>query len=641
MVRLVLAVGIAAVLAGQTAAAGTYPTNKCVSTKQKEAGKYCKSALKAWAKWEQFQDDDKRDADILKAANKLDGKWTRAEGKASAKGAACADTTASSGDVRDVIDTEIVIIKDAINSGLDLGDRADAKCGQLILKAAGAKCVEFLKAESKYIRKLEKDPDGDKREQSQTKASTKFSGAWASAIAKCTNAPGTTEAAVEGAIDGISDEVVLNTTVSPNVDDTQFTTYSPVGTTEYQGKDLTPICIKGTPYHYFAKRGSTNKLLMYYQGGGACWENLTCFFETCDTNVNPAGGDNPNNWSTGFGDLSDQSNPFREWNIVFVPYCSCDIHFGDADQTYESDVLPDVVVQHHGYHNAKVVEKWAREHFVNPEVIFVTGSSAGAYGAVFQAPLLHEVWPASEFHVLGDAGNGVITPGFLQNEFNNWNFAANLPDYIPGVVEAMAGPGMPAYTEAVAAYFSETNWAHYTSAFDGGSGGQTGFYNLMLNDNDPTYSYLWWNASCEWNDVMRTQAFATEAAIAAANNNYRYYIGTGSQHTMFGHPKVYTDTTGGVPTIVDWVNSMMASDSGWVNVEASPFNVTLPGDPISQYRCGGVFEGDLCADDSECTLPDTCELLAPFEESGQDIVINCAPPSPSGAFLDAASGVLD
>ena len=32
--------------------------------------------------------------------------------------------------------------------------------------------------------------------------------------------------------------------------------------------------------------------------------------------------------------------------------------------------------------NAQVVEKWAREHFVTPEQVFVTGSSAGAYGAI-------------------------------------------------------------------------------------------------------------------------------------------------------------------------------------------------------------------------------------------------------------------
>ena len=139
-----------------------------------------------------------------------------------------------------------------------------------------------------------------------------------------------------------------------------------------------------------------------------------------------------------------------------------------------------VTVEHKGYHNSKVAEKWAREHFLNPEEVFVTGSSAGAYGAWFNGPLLHEVWPASQIHVLADAGNGVITQDFLDIEFSNWNFLDNLPPDIPGVREALEGEGMPGYTAAVATWAPDTNWAHYSTMFDGGEGGQTGFYNVML-----------------------------------------------------------------------------------------------------------------------------------------------------------------
>ncbi|OFV90656.1 MAG: hypothetical protein A3J75_08170, partial [Acidobacteria bacterium RBG_16_68_9] len=337
----------------------------------------------------------------------------------------------------------------------------------------------------------------------------------------------------------------------------------------------------GSAYHFFAKRGSENKLLMYYQGGGACWAQLTCTIPTCDNSVNVGGGDNPNNFASGFADLTNPDNPFREWNIVFVPYCSSDIHFGDAAQDY-SDANPGnpIHVEHRGFHNAKVAEKWAREHFVNPEAIFVTGSSAGSYGALFQAPLLHEVWPSSRFDVLGDAGNGVITPTFLQNEFNNWNFVPNLPATIPGVIDSItSGDGMPAYIEAVASFFATTNWANYSTAFDGGSGGQTGFYNIMLNGNNPLAGQTWWDASCAFQTNMRQQAVDTYTAVSGANDNYRYYIGTGSRHTMWGADKVYTDTTCGVPTILDWVNGMLTSGPGWVNVEASPYNVLLAGDP--------------------------------------------------------------
>jgi Pectinacetylesterase len=373
--------------------------------------------------------------------------------------------------------------------------------------------------------------------------------------------------------------------------DAEFQVVSPVGPIAYEGRDYFPTCMDGSPYHFFVKRGSVNKLLMYYQGGGACWDQLTCSVPACDTTVDPNGGDNPNGRSTGFGDLTNPDNPFRDWSIVVVSYCSCDIHFGDAAQDYP------LHVEHRGYHNAKVAEKYAREHFRNPEEVFVTGSSAGAYGAFFNAPLLERVWPRARFSVLADAGNGVVTQSFLDTYFPNWNFAANLPDDIPGLREVLEnGSGIPGYTAVVAAEFPDTNWAHYSTAYDGGTGGQTGFYNIMINDNDPIAALSWWEGSCAFNAQMRSQAQATAAAIP---DNYRYYIGTGSRHTMWGSDKVYGDTTGGVPPIVDWINAMRDRTPTWTNVECTNCGLTLPGDPA----------------------PDP--LRPPFAAVGDEVVITC------------------
>ncbi len=68
--------------------------------------------------------------------------------------------------------------------------------------------------------------------------------------------------------------------------------------------------------------------------------------------------------------------------------------------------------------------------------------------------------------------------------------------------------------------------------------------------------------------------------MSRENDNYRYYIASGSRHTGFGNPRVYDDTTGGVPPLVDWVNAMIDDDPSWTSVEADPFNVLFPGDPM-------------------------------------------------------------
>jgi 2-hydroxychromene-2-carboxylate isomerase len=189
---------------------------------------------------------------------------------------------------------------------------------------------------------------------------------------------------------------------------------------------------------------------------------------------------------------------------------------------------------------------------------------------------------------------------FLNNEFSNWNFVANLPD-IPGVLEAITeGTGMPGYTEAVATEFPDTNWAHYATMFDGGLGGQTGFYNIMLVGN-PLLALDWWDASCVFGETALSQS---EDTFGVVPSNYRYYFGTGSRHTMWGNDKVYDDTTGSVPTIVDWVNAMLASgpdgrDEDWTNVLCT--------------NCGLLLEDD----------PSPEPLAPPFEQQGGDVVIVC------------------
>ncbi|MCW5890891.1 MAG: hypothetical protein KIT14_10090 [bacterium] len=599
-ILLVLGLSSPALAAGEALAAKLYPVNVCVAVKQRAAGTYCKRVLRTLANWERDGDAVRRDARLIRIGGLLASDWAKAEAKSAAQSVDCAATTLSTDALVSLVGSATGAILTAVNENLDLGDPADARCGKKLLQAAGKKCQKLLAAESDYVRKLAADPHEARLSARRGRVSSTFTTEFTKQRRKgCGTAA--TSGGLGGQVDALVGDVVRQTTVSPNLSDTQFTTVTPTGTTPYEGNRITPVCMEGSPYSFFVKRGSVNKLLMYYQGGGACWEQLTCSIPVCDPNVTQ--GDNPQNAPVGFFDLANPSNPFRDWNIVFVSYCSCDIHFGDAAQDYP------LHVEHRGWHNSRIAEKFAREHFVNPEQIFVTGSSAGAYGAWFNGAVHHQVWPASEFQILADAGNGVITRDFLENEFPNWNFAAHIPDDIPGVQESLVdGTGIPGYTKAVTSYFPETRWAHYTTAFDGGSGGQTGFYNVMLNDNNPAAALTWWGGSCAFNARMREQALATAAAVPS---NYRYYIGTGSRHTIWFNNKVYSDTTGGVPVFLDWIGGMLHGTPAWTNVECTDCGKLLPGDPRPP------------------TIP-----TPPFFQVGPDVKIVCDGGSPSGAFLE-------
>ncbi len=630
------ALGVA-VYASAAFAAG-YPTQTCVSAKLKAAASRCQADLKAWSKWDGDQDTAKRDAALAKNVTKLNDAWSKAEAKSAAKGVDCTDTTLSATDTGTAMDSGVADIVNAINSGVTLPDSCAAK----LVGVAAKKCKGLLKAESKYVKKL----DAAARDADQTKASTKFSGQFVTTGCSTT----ATEPQVEGLVDDLSDALTSGTTVSPNIP-TTWTAVTPTTcsggsndggkcvvasecpgggtcqtsieysnyTNQFGSHTLTPMCSRITPYMYWVKRGTgadANKLLMYYQGGGACWDDTTCSpslspspFDNFVTN-----GDNPANTTTGFGDLNNPDNPFRNWSAVFVSYCTGDIHWGDNARFYHDPLNGGQTypLKHFGYENAKVAEKFAREHFVAPEEVFVTGSSAGAYGAVLHGIELHNVFTGAHFNVVGDAGNGVVTPTFISTNFEPaWSVQQHLPSYIPGLDADITSLTISDLYGRSAAFFAprDSRFAMYATAWDGGGGSQTFFYNVMVNgilDNGS-----WWHSSCGWN----TQAKQNDvAAYNLAPNNFRYYIGPGSRHTIYGSNRVYTETHGGVPTFADWVNDMREGDPGWVNVECT--DCSLLG------SCnGGTNSGASCQHDSECP-GGVCNLVdakPPFTCNGASV----------------------
>lgn len=612
---LLLLLGFASAPSAQDLAKFGEAEFKCVAKKQNAAGQYSRSALGAWAQWEKKQNDARLDAKLARAGVKLAAAFGKAEAESAARGVDCVEQTASAAEIEAVVAADVVDVVAAINSGLDLSDRKDARCGARLLRASGKQSKRLLRAESRRTRlagtgkvyspkkstKWKKAVKGKGKASKYKRGTSKLGGrpnSFAKDWRRARCGTDTGEQDVANRLAALSDHVTFLTLVSPALDDSEFQPVSPVGPIEYQGRTLNPRCgFDDSPdYHFFVKRGSVNKVVMYYQGGGACWEILTCGVPVCKNEANLV-SDDPDNASAGFGDLSNPDNPFKDWNAVFVTYCTCDVHFGDSEMTY-SGFLPDVNVSHRGYENAKVAEKFAREHFLNPDAVFVTGSSAGSYGALFHAPALIEAWPTSSFNVLGDGGNGVITPSFLQNEFGNWNFEANIPTNVPGALEAISsGAGMVDYIDAVADFYNRSTWAHYSTAYDGGFGGQTGFYNVMLNDSNPFSALSWWEGTCEFNEVMIDQAVET---ADLASENYRFYIGAGSQHTMYGNNKVYSDQSGGEDqTIVDWIVDMIAFDpdssdpTEWQNVECTDCETVLPGDPIPPVTQTAPFFNDM------------------------------------------------
>ena len=345
---------------------------------------------------------------------------------------------------------------------------------------------------------------------------------------------------------------------------------------EYNG--LTPACSNcptctSDKFTFFVKKGTVNKLVVYFQGGGTCWDSVTCLYYPYPT-YTPEQIETIEmfDYTEGMGifDTANPANPFKKWYFVYVPYCTGDLHLGASDTEYPAIMGPisgeySRTIQHRGFVNFQVVLKWIKENFERPRKIFVTGISAGSYGAIGGFPFIKKAFPRSRVYVLGDAGNGVSSEAFRNVGVFNWD--VQVPNWIPGYKDGY-NPEMTAadmYTD-YAKYYPLSKVAQYSTAWDET---QAWFYNLQLVDDSVyppvPFSYEPWlwdylpydEVRCDWNAQMLEFSYDT----AAAARNYRYYIAAGDDHTILMDPKFYTEDSAGIP-FVKWVKAMVRNPFG-------------------------------------------------------------------------------
>jgi len=335
------------------------------------------------------------------------------------------------------------------------------------------------------------------------------------------------------------------------------------GPTSSMGRNLNPTCsgYLGTnpTYSFFVKGGTVNNLVVYFQGGGACWNTLTCLLYPYNsiytTDVTDA--DNPALYPIGMFDLSNPDNPFKDWSFVFIPYCTGDVHLGSKDATYYySPSVPSWTIHHRGFDNFLVVLEWITKNFEKPHSIFVTGSSAGSYGAMGGFPWIKEAYPKAKVSVLGDAGMGVTPPQFDRKAI--WN--SQLPPWIFG--ENPPNIPTPEVWKSIAEYYPHSKLAEFTNAWDMT---QIFFYDFILQ----TLGLPHGGSCASWNNQMLAGVDNKQEAP-----NYRSYIAAGLPHTILGRPEFYTENSAGV-SFLDWLDAMVGNQGGthghggvpWENVE--------------------------------------------------------------------------
>lgn len=337
---------------------------------------------------------------------------------------------------------------------------------------------------------------------------------------------------------------------------------------ELDGRSYEATC-SGAPgaeaaYRFFVKRGASNNVVVFFDGGGACWDDVTCALPRLAADARDDDGfykgellatDNPAQLG-GIFDLDNPANPVRDWSFVFVPYCTGDVHSGSNTATYTNpDTGEPFTIQHRGADNFRVVLEWMRANFQAPDQILVAGSSAGAYGAVTHFTRIREAFPNGRAVMFGDAGQGVTTPDFLTRRNANWRY--QLPESVFGA------DGQVTADEDIVAILAEhypnDRFAQYTTAHDIT---QSAFYALMGAEN----------ACRAWSAKM-----ASDLERRQQKTNFRSYLGAGQSHTILRSPLFYSERSGG-RSFADWFSGVLA--------ETAPENTACRECLVARPRCG-------------------------------------------------------
>ena len=303
------------------------------------------------------------------------------------------------------------------------------------------------------------------------------------------------------------------------------------------------VCEDGTPTGIAVNPGDSKNLLVFLNGGGACWNYFTCYqlnsatrrpfgrtqFEASVSQLNGS-----------ILDRNTPNNPFANWNLVFVPYCTGDVHAGDNVTEYKDSNGNARTYRHVGRANVTAYLKRLGATFT-PDKLVVSGSSAGGFGAAFDYDLFRLYFPNTEGYLVNDSGpvlkGDAISPVLRSAWYQAWRLDKALDPVCPECRNDLSRA-----TVSIAQRFPNDRLALLTSTQD-----QVirGYFMLSASDFEASLN------------TMLTEVLSPQP-------NFRYYVVPGQFHTFLGNPD--QNPAQGVK-LTDWLSTMVNDGTGWQSLK--------------------------------------------------------------------------
>jgi len=213
---------------------------------------------------------------------------------------------------------------------------------------------------------------------------------------------------------------------------TDFTTES--STLVFPGGKTKCIFGDSSDYAFQVWPGDNDKILIYFQGGGACWDHgSTTPTPFCTTSIYPQP-------EKGVFVRNDPDNKFSQYTIVHLLYCSGDLFAGNTTRPYTHGGEP---VTQFGQENVHATYEWikAQQEAGNFPAKFtdlvVMGQSAGSIGAQVWAGEILQFIGYEKASVNPDSYLGVFPPNSQGPLIYNFGAcgagnisALHIPDYL-------------------------------------------------------------------------------------------------------------------------------------------------------------------------------------------------------------------
>jgi hypothetical protein len=296
-------------------------------------------------------------------------------------------------------------------------------------------------------------------------------------------------------------------------------------------------CSDGSPYKFHVKPGKTDKLFVFLNGGGACWNAQTCdaraerkaFVPRADVAHNDPSQHN------GIFDLDNPENPVKDWSMVFAPYCTGDVHLGSAQRKYVAADKHEFEIQHAGAANTEAVLQWI-ENNISPEKVVIAGASAGALAAPIYAGRAATMFPNSEVLSFADGAAGYRS------------------EQVPKILE---------------------QWSIFTpldkNKYAGFQKEMKNFYSFygVEDQHHPKISFAFYDSAEDKVQVMFKKMLGdTDVLVDAIGETYKslstqveplsYYLASGDIHTILRYKHFYSTEIDGV-RFVEWFNNLLNS----------------------------------------------------------------------------------